>query len=375
VIFEEGDPDKPLIVGSVYNHDNMPWFKLPINKQLGGIKSASLKGTSHQNFNAIVFNDEKGKEHVAIHSENNLGMNSEKNKMIHAGASKGERVGIANILTVGKVIPVTGGSGGGFEGGSTMNTPPPSGILGMNSVVTYGDEFQLVSGVSHQVTIGQSLQMCISLGALVAETISFFGGPSGLAPVSAQVLGSAMGAMQFTVGSSAQFTLGQSFEISVGPPKIEIHKAHCTKFDLTRGLCILMGILAEVFSIVYDTLKGANNANNNDSGAAATPDEQSGDEERAKFILGYQALTDVGLVAIMLAEYLADAVDWIACDKAREAYVADHPLGLWKGSPKLGFSDSWSGAGLLAVGLVGVVIMVLAELTDLPVIGKKADDQ
>jgi type VI secretion system secreted protein VgrG len=375
VVFEEGDPDKPLIVGSVYNANNMPWYRLPVNKQLAGFKSASVRGTAHQNFNGIVFNDEKGAEHLSIHSEHNLSMNSEMNKMVHAGANKGERVGIANLLTVGKIVPVTGGSGGGFEGGSTMNTPPPSGILGMNSVVTYGDQFQLTSGVSHAVTIGQNVQMCISLGALVSETIGYFGGPSGLAPVSAQVLGSAMGAMQFTVGSGAQFTLGQTFEISVGPPKIELHKAHCKKFDLTRGLCILMGILAEVFSIVYDLLKGANNSNSSDSGAAATPDEQSGDEERAKWILGFQALTDVGLAAIMLAEYLSDTVDWIAADSARKAYEADHPLGLWKATSKLGFSESWSGAGLLAVGLAGVVIMVLAELTDLPVIGKKADDQ
>jgi hypothetical protein len=216
--------------------------------------------------------------------------------------------------------------------------------------------------------------MCISLGALLAETVSFFGGPSGFAPVSAAVLGSAMGAMQFTVGSSAQFTLGQSFEISVGPPKIELHKAHCTKFDVVRLLCILLGVLSEVFSLTYDHLKGANNSNSSDS-APATPDEQSGDQERAIFILTYQALTDVMLVGIMLAEYLTDTVDWIATDKARETYVADHPLGLWKGSPKLGFSDSWSGAGQLGFGLIGVTVMVLTELTSLPVIGDSADDK
>ena len=140
----------------------MTWFKLPINKQLGGLKSASVRGTAKKNYNGIVFNDAKGVEHLSIHSEHNLSLNSEKNKMIHAGASKGERVGVANVLTVGKIIPATGGSGGGFDGGNTMGTPPPSGIMGLNSVFTYGDQFQFVSGVSHQVTIGQNLQMCVS---------------------------------------------------------------------------------------------------------------------------------------------------------------------------------------------------------------------
>lgn len=379
VLFEEGDPDKPLIVGSVYNAKNMPWFRLPVNKQLGGIKSASVRGTAHQNYNAIVFNDEKGKEHVSIHSEHNLSLNSEKDKMIHAGASKGERVGVASVFTVGKIIPVTGGSGGGFDGGNTMSDPAPMGIMGMNAVVTYGDQFQCVNPVSHQITLGQNLQMCVSLGALLAESLGYVTGPSGFGPVSAQVLGGAMGAMQFTVGSSAQFTLGQSFEISIGPPKIELHKAHCTKFDVVRLLCIILGVLSEVFSIAYDHLKGANNVSSSDKyGAAATPDEQSGDEERAIFILTFQALTDVMLVAIMLAEYLTDTVDWIATDKAREAYVADHPLGLWKGSPKLGFSDSWSGAGLLALGIIGVTVMVLTEITSLNigvVTGRSAESQ
>ena len=359
---------------------------MPINKQLGGFKSASVRGTAKQNYNGLVFNDEKGMEHLSIHSEHNLSLNSEKNKMVHAGSNKGERVGIANILTVGKIIPVTGGSGGGnFEGGNTIDTPPPSGIMGMNSVVTYGDEFQLVSGVSHQITIGQNLQMCISLGALFAETLDFFGGPSGLAPVSAQVLGG-HGRHAVYRWINAQFTLGQTFEISVGPPKIEIHKAHCKKFDLTRGLCILMGALAELFSIVYDHLKGAKDKDNSTSGMAAMPDEEEGDVERAKWILGFQALTDIGLVGIMLAEYYANLADWIAADSAREAYVSAHPLGLWKATPKkipgwipfvggTSLNPSWSGGEQLALGLAGVAIMVLAELTDLPVIGDHADEQ
>ena len=72
VIFEEGDPDQPLIIGSVYNAESMPWFVLPANKQLGGFKSASISGTAKKNYNGIVFNGNKGHEHLSIHSEHNL---------------------------------------------------------------------------------------------------------------------------------------------------------------------------------------------------------------------------------------------------------------------------------------------------------------
>jgi hypothetical protein len=395
VSFEEGDPDQPLIVGSVYNADNMPWYMLPKNKQLAGIKSASVSGTAHQNYNGIVFNDEKGKEHLSIHSEHNLSLNSEKNKMIHAGASKGERVGVANILTVGKIVPVTGGSGGGFDGGNTMSDPPPSGIIGMNALVTYGDQFQAAGPVSHQITFGQNLQMCISMGSLLAETkaLKWPGAPIALAAGAAQALGGGMGSMQFTIGSSAQFTLGQSFEISIGPPKIEIHNQHSVKRDPVRILCVALGWFSEAFSFGYDLLKGANNTNSSSQGAPATPDEQSGDEERAKFILAYQAVTDVMLVAILLAEYIADTEDWYGADALKKFYKHhEGSYGLWKATtitpdpPNLTMAASWakppevkdskwSGAGQIALGLVGVTLMVLAELTDIPKIGDQADSK
>ncbi|HTB10633.1 MAG TPA: type VI secretion system tip protein TssI/VgrG [Bryobacteraceae bacterium] len=107
VIFEEGDPDQPLIIGSVYNQDNMPPFKLPLRKKLGGIKSASVNRTSKEDFNGIVFFDEKGHEHTSIHSERHMTLHAEFDTRMKVGRHKGQRVPGASMLTVG-VIP--GGS-------------------------------------------------------------------------------------------------------------------------------------------------------------------------------------------------------------------------------------------------------------------------
>src|SRR5262249_40929039 len=60
VAFEEGDPDQPIIVGSVFNAANMPPYKLPDMKTQSVLKTRStLKGTA-ENFNELRFEDKKG---------------------------------------------------------------------------------------------------------------------------------------------------------------------------------------------------------------------------------------------------------------------------------------------------------------------------
>jgi type VI secretion system secreted protein VgrG len=103
VIFEEGDPDQPLIIGSVYNHDNMPPFPLPADKTLGGVKSCSVTGNSAQNFNGIVFFDAKGHEHTSIHSERHMTLNAEYDTRMRTGRHRGQRVPGASLLTVGRL--------------------------------------------------------------------------------------------------------------------------------------------------------------------------------------------------------------------------------------------------------------------------------
>ena len=71
VDFLEGDPDRPIITGRVYNADNMPPYSLPANKTQSGIKSRSSKGGGPAHCNELCFEDKKGQEHLLLHAEKN----------------------------------------------------------------------------------------------------------------------------------------------------------------------------------------------------------------------------------------------------------------------------------------------------------------
>ncbi len=69
VSFENGDPDRPIIVGSVYNSSNMPPYALPANQYIAGWKSLTEGGDPSKNYHQILMSDESGAEVVHIHAE------------------------------------------------------------------------------------------------------------------------------------------------------------------------------------------------------------------------------------------------------------------------------------------------------------------
>ena len=69
VDFVDGDPDRPLITGRVYNAEQMHPWDLPANKTQTGILSRSTKGGAYSNANALRFEDKKGEEQLWLHAE------------------------------------------------------------------------------------------------------------------------------------------------------------------------------------------------------------------------------------------------------------------------------------------------------------------
>ncbi len=70
VDFLEGNPDRPIITGRVYNNDNMPPYKLPDEKTKSTIKSRSSKGGG--GFNELRFEDKKDSEQIFMYGQKDL---------------------------------------------------------------------------------------------------------------------------------------------------------------------------------------------------------------------------------------------------------------------------------------------------------------
>jgi type VI secretion system secreted protein VgrG len=67
VEFLEGDPDRPLVTGSVYNAEQMPPYELPEHKTRSALKTLSSQGG--EGWNEIRFEDRKGEEQIFLHAE------------------------------------------------------------------------------------------------------------------------------------------------------------------------------------------------------------------------------------------------------------------------------------------------------------------
>lgn len=70
VDFLEGNPDRPLITGRVYNAATMPPYTLPAGADMMGFKSNSTKGGG--GYNEIVIKDGKGSELIRIHAQKDM---------------------------------------------------------------------------------------------------------------------------------------------------------------------------------------------------------------------------------------------------------------------------------------------------------------
>ncbi|HAS1420907.1 TPA: type VI secretion system tip protein VgrG, partial [Enterobacter asburiae] len=101
VDFINGDPDRPIITGRVYNDASMPPWALPAAATQMGFMSRTKDG-SVDNANALRFEDKAGAEQVWIQAERNLDINVKNDESHSTEKNRTQFVGEDETLRVAK---------------------------------------------------------------------------------------------------------------------------------------------------------------------------------------------------------------------------------------------------------------------------------
>ncbi len=159
VSFMEGDPDKPIITGRVYNADCMPPYDIPANKTQSGIKSRSSKDGTPGNFNEVRMEDKKGSEELYIQAEKDENILVKNDKSENVGHDETISIGNDRTETVGRDMSTTVTRHHSLtveEGGNDTLTVR----RGTRSVTVNGDTTCLVQSGKRQVDVGAGDYIC-----------------------------------------------------------------------------------------------------------------------------------------------------------------------------------------------------------------------
>jgi type VI secretion system secreted protein VgrG len=158
VSFLEGDPDRPLITGSVHNAETTPPYALPGEQTKSTLKTLSSKGGG--GFNEFRFEDNKGKEEIFLHAEKDQQIRVKDSVFETIGGERHLEItkdqfeevkGDLHLHTVGDVNQKVDGT---VSLNAGMNIQDKA---GMNYAMDAGSEIHLKAGMTVVMEAGVSL--------------------------------------------------------------------------------------------------------------------------------------------------------------------------------------------------------------------------
>lgn len=154
VQFLDGDPDNPVITGSVYNGVNVPKYALPDHSTRSGLVTRSSKGGSAKNANEMRFEDKTGSEQIFLNAEKDMDHRTEKDHRRFVG-------GKDSLVVKGKQLEqIEGDFNREIKANSVEKIAAKSDIgIGGNLTEKVGGNLSLKVGSNHAEKVGQNYSM------------------------------------------------------------------------------------------------------------------------------------------------------------------------------------------------------------------------
>jgi len=217
----DANPDRPIIVGVVYNADNMPPWSLPANQTQSGIKTRSSKGgaagagmkNGPGDANALRFEDKAGQEQLWLHAQKDQLIEVENDEAHWVGHDRQKNVDHDETTVIGndrtetvnhdETITVHNNRTERVD----VNEKISIGVnrdedVGVNETVTIGVNRTKTVGVNETDTIGT--KWGISVGKIKTETIGLF-----------SMLNIGVANMQ-NIGVARMTNIGVAYNLNVG---------------------------------------------------------------------------------------------------------------------------------------------------------------
>ena len=168
VSFLNGDPDSPLVTGSLYNAATQQPYNLPANKTRTTFKSQSSPGAG--GYNELRIEDKKGSEQLFIHGQKDVDLYVKNDRMESIDHDRHRIVTAAAMEKVGKDYSNKTGANRNIKVGQTLSQNVGGNVnqkAGQNWLEKTGADYSLKAGTSVVLDAGMSVTLKAGGGTIV----------------------------------------------------------------------------------------------------------------------------------------------------------------------------------------------------------------